>query len=153
MDQLFEHRAIVAARQALNHRHRRHVAARQILQPLAGQGRYLPPGSQRRTVQRGLQQILGQLRIILDVLLLLALFDFVQRRLGDVDMAALDQLRHLPVEKRQQQRADMRAVSYTHLDVYKRQTLRFIEYLKENLAGFALLYLPCVLRVKQPRGL
>jgi hypothetical protein len=34
----------------------------------------------------------------------------VERRLRDVDVAALDQLRHLPVEERQQQRADVRAV-------------------------------------------
>ena len=36
--------------------------------------------------------------------------DLVERRLGDVEVAALDQLRHLPVEEGQQQRADMRAV-------------------------------------------
>ena len=33
-----------------------------------------------------------------------------QRRLRDVDVAALDQRRHLPVEERQQQRPDVRAV-------------------------------------------
>ena len=36
--------------------------------------------------------------------------DFVERRLRDVDVAALDQLFHLPEEERQQQRADVRAV-------------------------------------------
>ena len=43
-------------------------------------------------------------------LLPLALLEAVQRRLRDVDIAALDQLPHLPVEERQQQRADVRAV-------------------------------------------
>ena len=33
-----------------------------------------------------------------------------QRRLRDVDVAAIDQLRHLPVEERQEQRADVRTV-------------------------------------------
>ena len=35
----------------------------------------------------------------LHVLLLLALLDLVQRRLADVDVAALDQFRHLPVKR------------------------------------------------------
>jgi hypothetical protein len=36
--------------------------------------------------------------------------DLVQRRLRDVDVAALDQLGHLAVEEREQQRADVAAV-------------------------------------------
>ncbi len=48
--------------------------------------------------------------VVVDVVLLLLALDLVERRLGDVDVAALDQLRHLPVEERQQQRADVRAV-------------------------------------------
>ena len=36
--------------------------------------------------------------------------DAEQRRLGDVDVAALHQLEHLPVEEREEQRADVRAV-------------------------------------------
>jgi hypothetical protein len=34
----------------------------------------------------------------------------IERRLGDIEVAALDQLRHLPVEEGQQQRADVGAV-------------------------------------------
>ena len=49
-------------------------------------------------------------RVVLDVLLELALLDAVQRRLRDVDVAALDQLLHVAEEERQQQRADVRAV-------------------------------------------
>jgi hypothetical protein len=46
----------------------------------------------------------------LQVQLFLAGLDLVQRRLGDVDVAALHQLGHLAVEEGQQQRADVRAV-------------------------------------------
>ena len=43
-------------------------------------------------------------------MLLLAALQLVERRLGDIDVAALDELGHLAVEERQQQRADVRAV-------------------------------------------
>ena len=49
-------------------------------------------------------------RVVLQVQLVLALLDLVQRRQADVDVAALDQLRHLPVEEGEQQGADVRAV-------------------------------------------
>ncbi len=51
-----------------------------------------------------------QLQIVLDVGFLLALLHFVERRLRDVNVAALDEYGHLPVEKRQQQRSYVRAV-------------------------------------------
>ena len=51
-----------------------------------------------------------ELRVLLEVELLVAELDLVERRSGDVDVAALDQLRHLPVEEREDQRADVRAV-------------------------------------------
>ena len=53
---------------------------------------------------------LHEFAVVLDVLLELALLDPVQRRLRDVDVAALDQLRHVAEEEREQQRADVRAV-------------------------------------------
>jgi hypothetical protein len=40
-----------------------------------------------------------QLVLVLEVALVLAALDLVERRLGDVDVAALDQLGHLPVEE------------------------------------------------------
>src|SRR3546814_10342996 len=40
----------------------------------------------------------------------LALLDLVQRRQADVDVAALDQFGHLPVEESKQQGADVRTV-------------------------------------------
>jgi hypothetical protein len=61
-------------------------------------------------VQRNAQQEAVQRRAVLEVQLFLAGLDLVQRRLGDVDVAALDQLGHLAVEEGQQQGADVRAV-------------------------------------------
>ena len=49
--------------------------------------------------------------VVFDVLLLLALFHFVQRWLGDVDVATLDQLRQLTEEEGQQQGTDVRTVN------------------------------------------
>ena len=51
-----------------------------------------------------------QLVLVLEVALLLAELCLVERRLRDVDVAALDQLAHLPIEEGEQQRADVRAV-------------------------------------------
>ncbi len=53
------------------------------------------------------EQIVEQRRFVLEVDFLLAPFGLVQRWLGDVEMAALDQLGHLPEEEGQQQGADM----------------------------------------------
>src|SRR5437879_1730947 len=53
----------------------------------------------------GVEQHGVQLVVVLDVQLLLALLHLVQRRLRDVDVAALDQVGKLPVEERQQQSA------------------------------------------------
>src|SRR6266540_1834274 len=67
----------------------------------------------RRDVERGnplaCQQFL-ELRVLLEVELLVAQLDPVERRDGDVHVAALDQLRHLPVQERQDQRTDVRTV-------------------------------------------
>ena len=51
-----------------------------------------------------------QLVFVFQIALGFAARRLVERRLGDEDMAALDQFRHLPVEEGQQQRADMGAV-------------------------------------------
>jgi hypothetical protein len=42
-------------------------------------------------VQRDLEQVFVEGRAVLEVELFLAVLDLVQRRLGDVDVAALDQ--------------------------------------------------------------
>ena len=46
-------------------------------------------------------------RVVLHVQVLLSLSDPVQRRLGDVEMPRLDDLLHLPIEEREQQRANV----------------------------------------------
>ena len=66
--------------------------------------------AQHGLLQPGLDQVVLERALVLEVLLGLAARHFVQRRLRDVDVAALDQVAHLPVEERQQQRADVRAV-------------------------------------------
>jgi hypothetical protein len=48
--------------------------------------------------------------VVLQVTLVLAMLDLVQRRLRDVDVAALDQVGHLAVEEGEQQGADVGAV-------------------------------------------
>ena len=49
-------------------------------------------------------------QFVFEIALLFAVFGFVQRRLGDVDVAAFDQLGHLAVEEGQEQGADVRTV-------------------------------------------
>ena len=56
------------------------------------------------------QQDLLELRLLLDVDVLLARPDPVERRLGDVHVAGVDQLGHLAVEEREHQGADVGAV-------------------------------------------
>ena len=51
-----------------------------------------------------------QLIVVVDVLFAFLALDFVEGRLGDVDVAALDQALHLAVEKREEKRADVGAV-------------------------------------------
>ena len=55
-------------------------------------------------------QIFLQRLLVLQILRRLAARHLIERRLGDIEMAALDQFRHLPEEEGQQQRADMGAV-------------------------------------------
>src|SRR3954471_4690488 len=55
------------------------------------------------------EQDLLELRLLLDVALVAALLELVERRLGDVDVARLDQILHLAEEQREDERADVRA--------------------------------------------
>ncbi len=48
--------------------------------------------------------------LVLQILLGTAALDFVERRLRDIKMPALDQLAHLAEEERKQKRADMRPI-------------------------------------------
>lgn len=56
------------------------------------------------------EQICVELFFGFDVLLIVFPFHLEERRLGDIDVAGLDQLGHLAVEEGQKQRADMGAV-------------------------------------------
>ena len=68
------------------------------------------PSTQDGVLEAGVDQVVLERALVLEVGLRLAARDLVERRLGDVEVALLDQLRHLPVEERQQQRADVGAV-------------------------------------------
>ncbi len=61
-------------------------------------------------LDREIRQVVVQRRLVLEVALGLALLDLEERRLCDVDVAALDQLVHLTVQKREQEGADVAAV-------------------------------------------
>ena len=67
-------------------------------------------GDEHGLLEAGLDQIVLERALVLEVGLRLAARHLVERRLGDVDVALLHQLRHLPVEEGQQQRADVGAV-------------------------------------------
>ncbi len=110
IQQLLEEALVVAPRPARHYALHLDIPGRQGFQPQSGQGRCLGIDMQRGAVDGGVEQQGIQFQIVLDVLFLLAFFHLVQRRLSDVDVAALDQYRHLAIEKRQQQRADVRAV-------------------------------------------
>ena len=76
-----------------------------------GAGELLAGGErQHRLLEAALDQIILERPLVLQVLLGLAALDLVERRLGDEEVAALDQLRHLAEEEGEEQRADMGAV-------------------------------------------
>src|SRR6266542_1950070 len=108
--QCFERRRVDDARESLGHRFGEQVIARDARERLRGERRAFASRHELRALQRDFEQMLLQLVIVLEVGVLASLANLVQRRLRDVDVATLNQLGHLPVEKRQQQRADVRAV-------------------------------------------
>ena len=65
---------------------------------------------QHSPLDAGIDEVILQCPLVLEVDRGLALGGFVERRLGDVEVPALDHLRHLPEEEGQQQGADVRAV-------------------------------------------
>ena len=56
-------------------------------------------------------QIIIKLRLVFDILRALAALDFIERGLGDIEIATLNKLWHLAVKESQQKRTDMRAVN------------------------------------------
>ena len=75
--------------------------ARQGLQGFVADGRGFGCREEVGILGSAAEQQGIQFGIVLDVGFTLAAFDLVQRRLRDVDVAALDELRHLPVEERE----------------------------------------------------
>ncbi len=65
---------------------------------------------QHRLLEAGADEKVLVCALVLEILLGLAARDFVERRLRDEEMAAVDELAHLAIEEREQQRADVRAV-------------------------------------------
>ena len=65
---------------------------------------------EQRILEPLADEIVFERLLVLEVALLVPALHLVERRLGDEEMSGLDQRLHLPVEKGQQQRADMRAV-------------------------------------------
>ena len=65
---------------------------------------------QHRAAQRQIGQHPGHLLLVEHVLGPFVPRHHIQRRLGDIDLALADELGHLPEEKSQQQRADVRTV-------------------------------------------
>src|SRR4030095_17079595 len=63
-----------------------------------------------RAREREVEQVVLERALVLDVPLAAALLHLEQRRLRDVEVAALDQVAHLPVEEREQERADVAGV-------------------------------------------
>ena len=106
---LLDHLAIIAAVQAGQQIADR---ARLLDDPLqVGAGAFVArKRAEHRVVEPGIGEVVLQRVLVLQVLLGFAARDFVERRLRDVDVAAVDQLAHLAIEERQQQRADVRAV-------------------------------------------
>ena len=69
-----------------------------------------PASLKRRIVDAAFDEVVLERALVLEVLLGRTALDLIERRLGDVDVAAIDQLAHLAVEERQQQRSDVGAV-------------------------------------------
>src|SRR5665213_560570 len=63
--------------------------------------------SQGGTFKTNVNQVGFKRAIIFQILFRLTALDFVKWWLGDIEMAALNQLAHLAVEEGQQQRSDM----------------------------------------------
>src|ERR1700681_4183236 len=105
-----QRRRLDDSRQPFDHGVRDEIFARHAGEGVWGERRLAGAGDELRALERDLEQMLFELVVVLEVGLLLSVLDLVQRGLRDVDVAALDQLRHLTVEEREQQRAYMRAV-------------------------------------------
>ena len=110
VDQLLEQPLVVAPGPAPHDGLHLHVVTRQHFQRRAAHGRGLCVHMQHGVLNGAVEQHRVEFVIVLDVGLLLAALDLVQRRLRYIDVTPLDQQRDLPVEERQQQCADVTAI-------------------------------------------
>jgi hypothetical protein len=105
IQKLFEEALVIAACPASDDGLDLDIFARQRFEAQSRQRWCIGIDVQRGAVDGGAQQQCIQFQVIFDVGFLLAFLHLVQRRLRNVDVPALDQNGHLPVEEREQQRA------------------------------------------------
>ena len=107
------HRDVPPRTPALDHLQElpeRRQLVQQPLEPLAGELLPLAGETQAARTARAPDQPALEVAVVPDVMLAPSAFDAVQRRLRDVDVSVGDQIAHLAVEEREQQRPDVRAV-------------------------------------------
>ena len=98
------------ARQSFDNRLGHQIFACDVAERLGGERRASCTGRKLRAFERNAKQVLLQLVVVLEVDLFPALLRLVERRLRDVDVAALDEFRHLPIEEGKQQCTNVRSV-------------------------------------------
>ena len=106
----FECFAGMPAREALDGPVDDQVLARQAAQGFVIDRFPARNGPEFGSLQRILEQVLRQGGFVLEIGLLFAALDLIERWLRDINVPALHQLTHLAVEESQQQGTDMRAV-------------------------------------------
>ena len=106
--QLHQYRAVYRTAFTVDDTASEHELLGDIGQLFAFQGFTI--GFDAGVLQSQIQQELIQLKIVFEVALLLAMFGFIQRWLCNVDIATLNDFRHLTVEEGQEQGADVRAI-------------------------------------------
>src|SRR3546814_6732614 len=74
---------------------------------------------QHRVLEAGVDEIVLHLTVVLQVAQRLSALGPVERRLGNVEMAALDQLRHLPEEERSEEHtSELQSIMRTSYAVF-----------------------------------
>ena len=110
INQLLQQRFRIAAFHTRDHFLRRVELGPQTLQRLAGQCRGVRVRMQGCAIKGDCDLVLIHRFVVFNVLFLLAFLHLVQRRLCKVDVATLNDFRHLTIEEGQPQRTNVRAV-------------------------------------------
>ena len=106
---LLDHEMGIFGRQATQDRADRSGAFDDLAQVFAGTLRAVVQG-QHHILKARRDEIIFQRALVLQIGFRRAAPHFVERRLGDVEVPALDDLRHLSIEEGEEQSSDMRAV-------------------------------------------